>query len=189
MLVFVSFLLLFSSCKDSAIPGVNAPVENAPKSAPTSHLDTIDTQHFTSLLNAYYGLKDAMIEGDAAAINVAAKKVSLIASEVEIALSTDSLGHIALLPYIDSLKNTTENIRTTKDETAEHQRIVFEKTSDAMYGAIMAIEYRSSDLYRQYCPMAMNDKGAYWLSNETEIRNPYFGNKMLECGETTDTLK
>ena len=37
-------------------------------------------------------------------------------------------------------------------------------------------------LYYQYCPMAFNNKGAYWLSNEEAIRNPYFGDKMLKCG-------
>jgi Cu(I)/Ag(I) efflux system membrane fusion protein len=42
--------------------------------------------------------------------------------------------------------------------------------------------------YYQYCPMAFDSKGAYWISNETEIRNPYFGEKMLKCGETKDTL-
>jgi len=42
--------------------------------------------------------------------------------------------------------------------------------------------------YYQYCPMAFDNKGAYWISNETEIRNPYFGEKMLKCGENKDTL-
>jgi hypothetical protein len=36
--------------------------------------------------------------------------------------------------------------------------------------------------------MAFDDKGAYWLSAESEIKNPYFGKKMLECGEVTDSL-
>jgi len=37
-------------------------------------------------------------------------------------------------------------------------------------------------LYRQYCPMAFQNKGAYWLSSEKKIMNPYFGDKMLHCG-------
>jgi hypothetical protein len=36
--------------------------------------------------------------------------------------------------------------------------------------------------------MAFDNKGAHWLSNNPEIKNPYFGKKMLECGEVTDTL-
>ena len=36
--------------------------------------------------------------------------------------------------------------------------------------------------------MAFDNKGAYWLSEEKEIRNPYFGSKMLTCGETADSV-
>ena len=40
----------------------------------------------------------------------------------------------------------------------------------------------SGKLYYQFCPMAFNNTGGYWLSNEEAIRNPYFGDKMLKCG-------
>jgi Cu(I)/Ag(I) efflux system membrane fusion protein len=43
--------------------------------------------------------------------------------------------------------------------------------------------------YYQYCPMANGDQGAYWFSSTKEIRNPYFGDMMLSCGETRETLK
>jgi Cu(I)/Ag(I) efflux system membrane fusion protein len=36
--------------------------------------------------------------------------------------------------------------------------------------------------------MAKNGKGAFWLSEIRNIRNPYFGNKMIDCGETKETL-
>ena len=38
-------------------------------------------------------------------------------------------------------------------------------------------------LYIQHCPMANSNKGADWISNSKEIRNPYFGQDMLTCGE------
>jgi membrane fusion protein, copper/silver efflux system len=37
--------------------------------------------------------------------------------------------------------------------------------------------------------MANGDQGAYWFSAEKEIRNPYFGDMMLSCGETRETIK
>jgi Cu(I)/Ag(I) efflux system membrane fusion protein len=43
-------------------------------------------------------------------------------------------------------------------------------------------------LYYQHCPMANNDKGGNWISQTSEIKNPYFGDKMLKCGETKETL-
>ena len=44
-------------------------------------------------------------------------------------------------------------------------------------------------LYIQICPMANNNKGAIWLSREEEIKNPYFGDLMLSCGEIQDIIK
>jgi Cu(I)/Ag(I) efflux system membrane fusion protein len=37
--------------------------------------------------------------------------------------------------------------------------------------------------------MAFNDKGAYWLSNISKIKNPYYGKKMLTCGEVAQELR
>ena len=37
--------------------------------------------------------------------------------------------------------------------------------------------------------MANNNKGAIWLSREEEIKNPYFGDLMLSCGEIQDIIK
>jgi len=47
----------------------------------------------------------------------------------------------------------------------------------------------SGELYVAHCPMALNDKGASWVSNSKEIRNPYFGESMLTCGSVKETLK
>jgi Cu(I)/Ag(I) efflux system membrane fusion protein len=44
-------------------------------------------------------------------------------------------------------------------------------------------------MYVQYCPMADNDKGGFWLSTEKQVINPYFGDMMLKCGEVTDSIK
>jgi len=43
-------------------------------------------------------------------------------------------------------------------------------------------------VYKQYCPMAFDGKGAFWLSSSEEIRNPYYGDKMLKCGRVEETI-
>ncbi|MHC4729083.1 MAG: efflux RND transporter periplasmic adaptor subunit [Planctomycetota bacterium] len=40
-----------------------------------------------------------------------------------------------------------------------------------------------AELYEAYCPMALEGRGAPWLTDAKEILNPYYGDKMLECGE------
>ncbi|WP_245224777.1 DUF3347 domain-containing protein [Pseudozobellia sp. WGM2] len=43
-------------------------------------------------------------------------------------------------------------------------------------------------IYKQFCPMAFDGKGGYWISNVDEIRNPYYGEKMLKCGKVTEAI-
>ena len=37
--------------------------------------------------------------------------------------------------------------------------------------------------------MANNDKGAYWLSTDETIKNPYFGEMMLKCGTVAAVIE
>jgi hypothetical protein len=47
------------------------------------------------------------------------------------------------------------------------------------------VKLSSEPIYQQYCPM----KKAAWLSNESAVKNPYYGSSMLTCGNVTDTIK
>jgi len=54
---------------------------------------------------------------------------------------------------------------------------------------ILKNDIKSGKIHQQFCPMAFDGKGGYWLSDSNEIRNPYFGDVMLACGEVTQVLK
>ena len=43
-------------------------------------------------------------------------------------------------------------------------------------------------VFVQYCPMANAGKGGYWMASNDEIRNPYYGDEMLNCGEVKETF-
>jgi len=61
------------------------------------------------------------------------------------------------------------------------QRIAFEDVSREVE-AMLDSEIKEGTIFKQYCPMAFNGKGAFWLSDSKEVRNPYFGDEMLTCG-------
>lgn len=44
-------------------------------------------------------------------------------------------------------------------------------------------------IYKQFCPMAFNNKGAFWFAEIEEIKNPYGGKKMPKCGSVKETIK
>jgi Cu(I)/Ag(I) efflux system membrane fusion protein len=43
-------------------------------------------------------------------------------------------------------------------------------------------------LYRVHCPMAFDNQGADWIQAGRQVTNPYFGARMLRCGEVRATL-
>ncbi|SOD11518.1 DUF3347 domain-containing protein [Pedobacter xixiisoli] len=79
--------------------------------------------------------------------------------------------------------------KITAASDIEVQRALFSSLSNEMIAKVKATGLQSGEVYVEYCPMAMNDKGASWLSNQKEVRNPYYGESMLDCGEIKETLK
>ena len=86
----------------------------------------------------------------------------------------------------DALKELLSKISESSD--IEEQRRLFSDVTEKMTG-IVNESISSGKVYQQFCPMAFNNEGGYWLSTEEEIRNPYFGDRMLKCGKVTETIK
>lgn len=70
----------------------------------------------------------------------------------------------------------------------EHQREHFDILSKDIYDLVK--EFGSEQpLYKFFCPMANDGKGAVWLSEYKETKNPYYGKKMMTCGEVKEEIK
>ncbi|MDQ3192918.1 MAG: DUF3347 domain-containing protein [Bacteroidota bacterium] len=76
-----------------------------------------------------------------------------------------------------------------KAKGIEEQREIFSLLSNQIIESVETFGLKIDNVYVAYCPMALNDQGAYWLSEFEEIHNPYFGEKMLKCGEVKKTIK
>ena len=74
-------------------------------------------------------------------------------------------------------------------EGIQEKRSYFSHVSEIVYCTVKSFGlHKDMKLYAIFCPMAFDGKGAYWLSDSKEIRNPYFGEKMLNCGEVKEEL-
>jgi hypothetical protein len=79
----------------------------------------------------------------------------------------------------------------------EDKRRSFHSLSQNIFDLLRTIRFDAAKVYLQECPMAFNDtEAAIWLSNKTEIRNPYLGlhhpryqSGMLNCGDVKDSLR
>lgn len=80
----------------------------------------------------------------------------------------------------------SSKISATSD--VEEQRKFFSILSNEMAVLLKGGKLASGMLYLDYCPMANKNEGAFWLSNEKEIKNPYFGDKMLRCGGVKEMI-
>lgn len=85
-----------------------------------------------------------------------------------------------------AMKSAVSTIAESDD--IEIQRKSFSEVT-AQIEPMLKTALSSGKVFKQFCPMAFNNSGGYWLSNDKEIRNPYFGDKMLKCGKVTETIE
>jgi len=82
----------------------------------------------------------------------------------------------------DIIEDAKEQAEHISESPMEHQREHFDILSKDVIDMI-AITGTEKKLYQDFCPMYNNKKGAQWLSSTEEIKNPFFGSKMMNCGE------
>ena len=115
-------------------------------------------------------------------------KDNLVSSDAE--SSAKSAAELAsALAKIDGCENAAglaSKIAGTDDLAI--QRINFTILSDDVIAMMKHTPVNSGSMFVQYCPMANDGEGGYWLASEKQIRNPYYGDAMLHCGEVKETL-
>ena len=150
--------------------------------------NTINIQEASQLkavFDNYFALKDALVktDGNTASASGAALLTALEAVEMG-KLKMEE--HTIWMKVEKALKTDAQHIKENKD--TEHQRGHFMSLSKNMYELIKTAK-PAEIVYYQFCPMANDGKGANWLSKESSIKNPYYGNQMLTCGKTVETIK
>ena len=84
------------------------------------------------------------------------------------------------------LKKVMQEINSTRKIDGVYEP--FAEISDLFFDFLSLYKVKKLTLFKQYYPMAFDNKGAYWLSNTQDIYNPYFGEKMRFCGEIKGQL-
>ncbi|MCF1192898.1 efflux RND transporter periplasmic adaptor subunit [Mangrovimonas sp. AS39] len=134
---------------------------------------------------AYIELKDALVQTDLNLAKSSASQLEEKTQAVDMELLTNDKAHLEWMEILKALKSSTQTIKKTNQ--IDEARMGFKTLSENLIKAIQTFGIGETT-YKQYCPMADSDKGAYWLSKEKEILNPYFGDKMLKCGEVKETI-
>lgn len=133
----------------------------------------------------YIVLKNAFVQSDEKEVTQAAKILmeALEKTDMNLLSGKSMTQWMNLLP---NLNNQIKEIISSND--LEGQRRTFSVFNDEFYKVIKTFGLMGKTVYYQFCPMMNDNKGAYWLSETKDIRNPYYGDAMLTCGETRETL-
>lgn len=138
------------------------------------------------IINGYLKIKNALANDNS-------KEATTTAYDFIKAVSTTNTAKIdsklltKFLNSTDDAKKQAELI-AKNDGKIDQQRMYFAVLSKDIT-TLIANFGSSQHLYQDYCPMYNEGKSGYWISEMKEIKNPYFGSEMLECGGMIKEIK
>jgi len=144
------------------------------------------SRNLASFMESYLDLKDNLVLSDETKTQDSAIKLLSILEN----LGSDNFNN----KENEFWEKRKEDILTYLKPMAEKkdlllQREHFKPLSNNIISVISSFKVaETSDIFVQFCPMAFDNIGASWISSNEEIRNPYFGDAMLKCGEITKTI-
>ena len=165
------------------VPTSTATITTVPIESKTESIQTVPTENakFTiaDIVSNYIALKNALTKDDGKAAAVAAKAIIIALAKLD-ANTLDAAKKKAFTDVADDTKEMAEHIGDNAGKL-EHQREHFAILSKDVNDLVKTFG-SSTKLYQDFCPMYDDGKGAIWLSEIKEIKNPYFGSKMITCG-------
>lgn len=153
---------------------------------PQFQVDASFQNQLASVFTSYVELKDAFVASDAGKVKEEAKQTDEALAKVDMKLVSGA-AHNDWMNYLTPIQNSLKEIQASTD--IEAQRKAFSSLSDNLYKSVKAFGLGGKEAFYEFCPMAFNNEGAYWLSDQEQIKNPYFGDKMLTCGSVKEKLK
>lgn len=162
-----------------------AEMNNSMEMTSTHMNESIDLSPMEAIFENYFDLKDELVKSDAKSTSEKAKRLMNVINMVKMQeLKSDV--HTVWMKVMNDLKSDTDKIANATN--IEKQRASFITLSENMY-QLMKVSKIETPIYFQHCPMANDGKGANWLSKENQVKNPYYGSKMMSCGKTIETIK
>ncbi len=177
ILFFALFSISLFSCKDNTkeaeleVVTVDTTADSQ-KAYEVAQVDAVfKNPKIETAFKQYLKVENALVNTDAETTAMEAVELDAMLKEIE--------ADEATLKAVIAMAGT-EDI-TIQRENFEHLSNGMEK--------ILEGSLESGTLYKQYCPMAFNNRGASWISSGKNILNPYFGDKMLKCGRVETEIQ
>lgn len=165
--------------------GMQMPEEKKENAAPQLSVNADFKKQLNNVYDRYLDLKNALVNSDEAKAKKSSEDFRKALSSVDMKL----LSGDAHMKWMDLSALLSEKASKVSSGSLDAQRSAFSSLSDQMYTTIKTFGVAEKIMYYQFCPMYNNNKGAFWLSELKDIKNPYYGEQMLTCGETKEIIK
>ena len=168
--------------KAASIATADAPVINAS----FTNVSTDVAAHIAEVASHYFHIKHALVSNDAAETKNGATMMLQVISQFDNAVLPKDQKTV-YTKHITAIKEHADAIIKSADVDAE--RMHFAELSAHTYELIKAFG-AGKKIYYDHCPMALDSKGANWLSESAEIQNPYFkGTDMNACVKVEQVIE
>jgi len=164
---------------------------NPGKEKSMENIYRLDTpKEFVNQLNAVLGsylkMKDDFFEAKQEEAQIQAKEILTKLEKVNMELVKGD-AHMFWMKKAKIIKEKAKVI--AEAENIDTQRRAFKPLSETMIEIYKSFGLENKTVYVQFCPMFDDNKGAFWLSTQKQIANPYYGDLMPTCGETKDSIQ
>ncbi|SDP79060.1 Protein of unknown function [Mucilaginibacter sp. OK268] len=167
--LFAGLVVALAACKQTNKPAEVTAIKS--DSTKTIVAKVADTSNTADVFNNYIGLKNQFLKSNMKGIKSTATMLEDKLAGIKGCTETATLAH---------------QIATGDDIKA--QRDAFLILSKDVIGLIKGAKFKSAPIYVDFCPMADNGKGGYWLSVNKAIENPYFPEHMKTCGQVKEQI-
>jgi len=195
--------IIFVSCNGNTSPGESQEKVNKKDSMPIqknndtatdvktvpvsfTNIDPAVTVYMKEMVQNYLDVKNALIDNNGSGAASASNKIAAAMKNFDKSLLSAEQKKV-YDDIEDDIKEHAEHIGKNGDKVG-HQREHFSMMSEAMYTLVKAFG-AGITLYHDHCPMFNDNKGAMWLSEIKNIRNPYYGEEMMTCGSVMEVFK
>lgn len=138
------------------------------------------------VVEKYLQMKDALVASDANTARRQAADLAVAINKVPMSIFKEE-AHEYWMGISPKLQDYANKIAKSGDLVAMRKH--FTPLSMMMSNLMKVFGPLETPVFVQFCPMANNNEGGYWLSMQEEIRNPYYGDEMLTCGKVVAEIK
>jgi hypothetical protein len=177
------------ACNNTNKTAANSTKDTTATAKSTTAKAGVDSKTATSvkeMVGNYLQLKNALTKDNSSEAATAGKALSDGFAKLDQSVLTPTQKK-SFTDIADDAKEMAEHIGMSGGKLP-HQREHFDMLSKDMYDLVKLFG-AGQTLFVDHCPMYNDKKGAIWLSETKEIKNPYMGSGMSTCGMVQEELK